>query len=194
MRHISDLACCTTTTICCTEKCFFFMQTSLEILPKTNISVGTELPGPTVEKRWCRVADSSYTASRTRRTWNPRCFCPSQENGLNGLARVESSPKANYLGMATDTALPAPRSAIQRVSPAGSTPVGVLSPSLITVTLALSPSMLSIGDFTAAIFGDEDLTVRCTHAIRPLLPAGPSRYQQVSRVCRRRPPECGRAC
>ena len=45
----------------------------------------------------------------------------------------------NYLGMGTDTALPAPRSAIQIVSPTGSTPVGVSSPSLITVTLALSP-------------------------------------------------------
>ena len=41
--------------------------------------------------------------------------------------------------MGIDTALPAPRSAIQIVSPTGSTPVGVSSPSLITVTLALSP-------------------------------------------------------
>jgi hypothetical protein len=46
---------------------------------------------------------------------------------------------ANYLGMGTDRALAAPRSAIQIVSPTGSTPVGVMSPSLITVTLALSP-------------------------------------------------------
>src|SRR6202000_3185544 len=46
---------------------------------------------------------------------------------------------ASYLGKGIDKALPAPRSAIHRVSPAGSTPVGVLSPSLSTVTLALSP-------------------------------------------------------
>ena len=49
-----------------------------------------------------------------------------------------STASVAYLGMGIDTALPAPRSAIQIVSPAGSTAVGVLSPSLITVTLALS--------------------------------------------------------
>jgi hypothetical protein len=38
--------------------------------------------------------------------------------------------------MGSDHTLPAPRSEIQMVSPAGSTPVGVLSQSLITVTLA----------------------------------------------------------
>src|SRR5262245_10888535 len=48
----------------------------------------------------------------------------------------------NYLGIGIDTAFPAPRSAIQIVSPAGSPPVGVLSPSLSTVTLALSPFMV----------------------------------------------------
>ena len=46
---------------------------------------------------------------------------------------------ANHFGIGMDTALPVPRSATQIVSPAGSTAVGVLSPSLITVTLALSP-------------------------------------------------------
>ena len=35
--------------------------------------------------------------------------------------------------------MPAPRSAIQMVSPAGSTAIGAFSPSLITFTLALSP-------------------------------------------------------
>jgi hypothetical protein len=42
-----------------------------------------------------------------------------------------------HFGIGIDTALPAPRSATQMISPAGSTAVGVLSPSLMTVTLAL---------------------------------------------------------
>ncbi len=58
------------------------------------------------------------------------------------LTAHKSTAPANYWGIGTDTALPAPRSAIQRVSPAGSTPVGVLSPSFITVTVALSPLMV----------------------------------------------------
>src|SRR5271156_6436882 len=45
----------------------------------------------------------------------------------------------SHFGIGIDTALPAPRSATQIVSPAGSTAVGVLNPSLMTVTLALSP-------------------------------------------------------
>src|SRR5215472_10611483 len=45
----------------------------------------------------------------------------------------------SQLGIGIETALPAPRSAIQIVSPVGSTPVGVMRPSLSTVTLALSP-------------------------------------------------------
>lgn len=57
----------------------------------------------------------------------------------SGAKRYLSDMATNQLGMGIDTALPAPCSAIQRVSPAGSTPVGVLSPSLITVMLALSP-------------------------------------------------------
>ena len=44
--------------------------------------------------------------------------------------------------MGIETALPAARSAIQMVSPAGSTAVGVLRPSLRMVTLALSPVMV----------------------------------------------------
>jgi len=44
-----------------------------------------------------------------------------------------------HFGIGIDTALPAPRSAIQSVSPAGSTAVGVLRPSLWTVTVPLSP-------------------------------------------------------
>src|SRR5580658_3950235 len=58
---------------------------------------------------------------------------------LVSLSRDVVQYAVNYFGIGIDTALPAPRSAIQIVSPAGSTPVGILSPSLITVTLALSP-------------------------------------------------------
>jgi hypothetical protein len=47
---------------------------------------------------------------------------------------------ANYFRLRIDNTLPAPRPAIQMMSPAGSTAVGVGSPSLITVTLAASAS------------------------------------------------------
>src|SRR5580704_17747645 len=56
-----------------------------------------------------------------------------------GVVAIHTLDPAIYFGIGIDTALPAPRSAMQRVSPAGSTAVGVFSPSLITVTLALSP-------------------------------------------------------
>src|SRR5260370_35282593 len=54
-----------------------------------------------------------------------------------------------HFGIGIDTALPTPRSATQIVSPAGSTPVGVSSPSLITVitvTPALSPFTVCLRD------------------------------------------------
>src|SRR5436190_21525067 len=62
-------------------------------------------------------------------------------NAKQDLPAAGRGPVAagNYFGIGIDTALPVPRSAIQIVSPAGSTAVGVLSPSLITVRLALSP-------------------------------------------------------
>jgi hypothetical protein len=57
---------------------------------------------------------------------------------------IEISPFYHF-GIGIDTALPVPRSATQIVSPAGSTAVGVLSPSLITVTLALSTLTVIVG-------------------------------------------------
>src|SRR4029077_10185971 len=57
----------------------------------------------------------------------------------NSVVHRFAPDSVSYFGMGTDTALPAPRSAIQIVSRTGSTPVGVSSPSLITVTVALSP-------------------------------------------------------
>src|SRR3954454_4924041 len=57
-----------------------------------------------------------------------------------GTEAVDSDTSATYFGIGIETALTARRSAIQIVSPAGSTAVGVLRPSLIPVTLAFSPS------------------------------------------------------
>src|SRR5262245_56775431 len=78
----------------------------------------------------------------------PRWFCPGYGCG-KGMwiddslrERLPHNAVEHYFGMGIDTALPAPRSPIQIVSPAGSTPVGVFNPSLSTVTLALSPVMV----------------------------------------------------
>ena len=74
-------------------------------------------------------------------TWYPKLEYDSLTT-IEELRRIRLAASSHF-GIGIDTALPAPRSAIQIVSPAGSTPVGVSSPSLITVTLALSPLTVS---------------------------------------------------
>src|SRR5215471_1868417 len=66
---------------------------------------------------------------------------PQEEYGpLCERSYAHKSPTStSYFGIGMDSALPMARSVNQIVSPTGSTPVGVLSPCLITVTLALSP-------------------------------------------------------
>jgi hypothetical protein len=91
--------------------------------------------------------------------------------------------RQNYLGIGIDGALPAPRSAIQIVSPAGSTPVGVSSPSLSTVRFALSPCTVS-RDFAAAILCEDELTARYAHAVWPfyrLVDPDIDRYSRFTR-------------
>ena len=76
--------------------------------------------------------------------------CPIQAAfGLSGTPQHSTRPF--HFGIGIDTALPAPRSATQIVSPAGSTAVGVLSPSLITVTLACIAMDRNHGNLAAAI-------------------------------------------
>ena len=94
--------------------------------------------------------------------------CTSSSWHRSSCGRTDGAPTLakcqNYLGIGIDTALPAPRSAIQSVLPAGSTPVGVSSPPLSTVTLALSPCSR---DFAAAILCEDELIVRRAHAVWP---------------------------
>src|ERR1700687_5864450 len=51
--------------------------------------------------------------------------------------------RKRYFGIGIDQTLPVPRSVNHSVSPAGSIPVGVTSPSFRTVTWAVSPVMVS---------------------------------------------------
>src|SRR5690349_16631422 len=78
--------------------------------------------------------------SNWRRFISGHCTLDFADRDPAGASRSDSRPALYLPGMGIDTALPAPRSAIQMVLPAGSTAVGVFNPSLITVTLALSPS------------------------------------------------------
>lgn len=75
--------------------------------------------------------------------------------------------------MGIDTALPAPRSAIQIVSPAGSTPVGVFSPSLSTVTLALSPFTVRTEIFPLAFSAGSNLPFAARMPSGPFYPDAP---------------------
>src|ERR1700679_4295205 len=75
--------------------------------------------------------------------WLPFCSLPGSPITVRDSATTHSFlGPSSYLGIGIEITLPVARSVIQRVSPAGSTPVGVLSPSLSTVTLALSPLMV----------------------------------------------------
>ncbi len=86
--------------------------------------------------RLSAVLATALPTSAERTSWISSIAASCQDGFAIHLFETVS---ATYLGIGIDTAFPAPRSAIQRVSPAGSTPVGVVRPSLSTVTLALSP-------------------------------------------------------
>src|SRR6478735_7663495 len=81
--------------------------------------------------------------------------------------RRPPQPGMNYLGIGIDTALPVPRSAIQMMSPAGSTAVGVVSPSLIAVTLPLSPVTVITEIFPAPFSATRSLPLAAR------IPSGP---------------------